>query len=45
MEMSVGANTVTEFANNMGFGHMDQDTLLTQRTMRTRGPHHQQGRA
>ena len=28
VEMSVGANTVTEFANIMGLGHMDQDTFL-----------------
>ena len=26
--MSVGADTVTEFANIMGLGHMDQDTFL-----------------
>ena len=28
MEMAVGADTVTEFANIMGLGHMDQDTFL-----------------
>ena len=28
VEMSVGAGTVTEFANIMGVGHMDQDTFL-----------------
>ena len=26
--MSVGADTVTEFTNVMGLGHMDQDTFL-----------------
>ena len=28
IEMSVGADTVMEFANIMGLGHMDQDTFL-----------------
>ena len=28
VEMSVGADTVTEFANIMGPGHMDQATFL-----------------
>ena len=28
VEMAVGADTVTEFANIMGLGHMDQDTFL-----------------
>ena len=29
VELAVGADTVTEFANVMGLGHMDQDTFLT----------------
>ena len=28
VELAVGADTVTEFANAMGLGHMDQDTFL-----------------
>ena len=28
VEKAVGADTVTEFANIMGLGHMDQDTFL-----------------
>ena len=29
MKLAVGADTVTEFANVMGLGHMEPDTFLT----------------